>query len=66
MLLALCEQSFGEPILEFIEGITLFTTPEAVLLNHAESISQLGQHSGLAMLLGSRSSLTDVSIVLER
>ena len=66
MLLVACERSFGEPILEFIEGITLSTTSEAVLLKHAKNISQLGEHSGLAMLLGLRSSLTDARIVLAR
>jgi len=52
MLLAACEQSFGEPILEFIEGITLFTTSEDGLLEKIRSIYQLGHHSGHSILLG--------------
>jgi hypothetical protein len=42
MLLATCEQSFGEPILEFIEEITLSTTSEDGLLEKIRSVYQLG------------------------
>ena len=52
MLLAACEQSFGEPILEFIEEITLSTTSEGGLLEKIRSVYQLGHHSGYSILLG--------------
>jgi hypothetical protein len=52
MLLAACERSFGEPILEFIEEITLSTTSEDPLLEKIRSVYQLGHHSGHSMLLG--------------
>jgi hypothetical protein len=52
MLLAACEQSFGEPILEFIEEITLSTTSEDSLLEKIRSVYQLGHHSGHSILLG--------------
>lgn len=52
MLLAACEQSFGKPILEFIEEITLSTTSEDGLLEKIRSVYQLGHHSGYSILLG--------------
>ncbi len=59
MLLAACEQSFGEPILEFIEEITLSTTSEDGLLEKIRSVYQLGHHSGHYILLGFHISLRD-------
>ncbi len=57
MLLAACERSFGEPILEFIEKITLSTTSEDSLLEKIRSVYQLGHHSGHSILLGLHISL---------
>ena len=59
MLLAACEQSFGEPILEFIEEITLSITSEDSLLEKIRSVYQLGHHSGYSILLGFSISLRD-------
>jgi len=57
MLLAACEQSFGEPILDLLTDLTAVDTPGDKLLQGAERVAQLGHQSGLAILLGLTKSL---------
>ena len=52
MLLAACERSFGEPILDLLTDLTAVDTPGGKLLQGAKCVAQLGHQSGLAILLG--------------
>ncbi len=57
MLLAVCDRSFPEPILKLLRNLTSPSASENDLLERAERVTQLGHHSGLAILLGLTKSL---------
>jgi hypothetical protein len=57
ILLAACEQSFGEPILDLLTDLTAVDTLGDELLQGAARVAQLGHQSGLAILLGLTKSL---------
>ncbi len=52
MLLAACEGSFGEPIIELATALISPTTSEDSLLERVRSVFRLGHHSGHCILLG--------------
>ena len=52
MLLAACSDAFPEPIIALLESIAAINTSEDALLESAAHVSQLGHHSGLAILSG--------------
>ena len=52
MLLAVCEQSVGEPILDLLTNLAAVDTPVDKLLQAAERVAQLGHRSGFYILMG--------------
>jgi len=52
MLLAACDRSFPEPLLALLEGLTFRSASEDEIVERARHVTQLGHHSGIAILSG--------------